>query len=184
THQNEIQITYSAKADSETVLNLTNHAYFNLGGEVNDYLLTIPSTTIIESNVHLIPSGKLEDISNTALDFSKAKIGYRKNQSIPGALFENKGYAVCYVLNSSGRNSLCATVKDPQSGRILEMFTDQRCLQFYDGWLMDGSDIGKFGKPYQSCAGLALEAMGFPDAPNQPHFPSIVIGPAKEYQQT
>src|SRR5690606_30138582 len=87
THQNEIQITYSAKADSETVLNLTNHAYFNLGGEVNDYLLTIPSTTIIESNVHLIPSGKLEDISNTALDFSKAKIGYRKNQSIPGALF-------------------------------------------------------------------------------------------------
>lgn len=188
-NDNELVIDYSATADQPTIINLTNHAYFNLHGDkskkVLDHFLYIPADKVIESNEHLIPTGDIISVAGTPLDFTHLqKIGSRIDQSFPGQLFAGKGYAVAYVLNKTDRSlPLAAKVEERESGRVMELYTDQPCLQFYNAWLMDGTDTGKNGQPYYASAGFALEAQGYPDAPNHAGFPPVILNPGDAYRQ-
>lgn len=190
TDDNELIIDYSATADQSTIVNLTNHAYFNLHGDgsknVLDHFLYISADKVIESNEQLIPTGNIISVAGTPLDFTHLqKIGSRIDESFPGQLFAGKGYAVAYVLNKADRSlQLAAKVEERESGRVMELYTDQPCLQFYNAWLMDGTDTGKNGEPYYASAGFALEAQGYPDAPNHPGFPSLILNPGDAYRQT
>jgi len=189
-NDNSMKIEYSAQTDKATIVNLTNHAYFNLNGDMNknvlDHSICMNAERSVECDDELIPTGKIISIKDTPLDFTDSQsIGSRIDQSFPGQLFREKGYAVSYVLNQSREVlPLAATVTEKENGRIMQVYTDQPCLQFYSGWLFDGTDVGKGGQRYFSSSGLALEAQGFPDAPNHAQFPSIVLLPGEEYRQT
>ena len=189
-NDNSMKINYSTRTDKATVINLTNHAYFNLHGDMNknvlDHFIGINAESSVECDDELIPTGKTISVKDTPLDFTKPRtIGSRIDQSFTGQLFQGKGYAVSYILNQSGEAlALAATVAEKESGRMMQVYTNQPCLQFYSGWLFDGTDVGKEGRRYFSSSGLALEAQGFPDAPNHSQFPSIVLLPGEEYQQT
>ena len=189
TNKNEIKIDYSAHADKTTIINLTNHAYFNLHGDmaqtVMDHFLCIPSNSAIECNDQLTPTGKVIPVLNTPLDFTHSqKIGSRIHENFPGQLFPGKGYAVGFVLNEDGTPlKLAASVEEKKSGRLLQVYTDQPSLQFYNAWLFDGSDLGKNGQRYYGSSGFALEAQGFPDAPNHSNFPPIFLEPGQVYHQ-
>lgn len=186
---NEIRMDYSAFTDKPTLVNLTNHAYFNLHGDMSrnvlDHRLCIHSESSIENNENLIPTGKMTSTKGTPLDFSHPQeIGLRIHEEFSGQLVSGKGYVVAYVLNESEIPlRLSASVEEKESGRFMEVYTDQPGLQFYNAWLMDGTDIGKNDQRYNSSAGLALEAQGYPDAVNHPDFPSIVLNPGKVYRQ-
>lgn len=187
---NSVRINYSAHTDKMTIVNLTNHAYFNLHGELNrnvlDHFICIHAESSVECNDELIPTGNIISVKNTPLDFNSPRtIGSRIDQSFPGQLFQGKGYVVSYILNEShDALRLAATIEEKESGRIMQVYTDQPGLQFYSGWLFDGTDAGKNGQRYFSSSGLALEAQGFPDAPNRANFPSIVLHRGEVYQQT
>lgn len=189
-NDNSIQINYSAYTDKPTIINLTNHAYFNLQGDMTknvlDHIICIHAEQSVECDDELIPTGNIISIKDTALDFTRPKtIGARVGESFPGQLFPGKGYVVSYVLNNSGKGlQLAATVEEKQTGRIMEVYTDQPAIQFYNAWLFDGTDVGKNGQRYFSSSGLALEAQGFPDAPNHTRFPSIGLFPNDGYKQT
>jgi aldose 1-epimerase len=189
-NDNSMKINYSAYTDKTTIVNLTSHAYFNLHGDMNknvlDHFIGICADRSVECDEELIPTGNIISIKDTPLDFTRPqKIGARVNESFPGQLFKGKGYAVSYVLNQSGHTlPLAATVEEKESGRAIEIYTDQPGIQFYNAWLFDGTDVGKSGQRYVSSSGLALEAQGFPDAPNHSKFPSIVLLPGEEYRQT
>lgn len=188
-NDNELVVNYSATADKPTIINLTNHVYFNLHGnrsqDVLNHFLCIPADNVIGSNEQLIPTGEIIPVLSTPLDFTLSqKIGSRIHEAFPGQLFPGKGYVVAYVLNKPDRSlQLAAKVEETESGRVLEVYTDQPSLQFYNAWLMDGTDIGKNSQKYNSSAGLALEAQGFPDAPNHTDFPSIILSPGETYHQ-
>lgn len=189
-NDDSMRIMYSAYTDQATIVNLTNHAYFNLHGnrgkDVLDHIVCIDSDQSVECNDELIPTGNIIPIKHTPVDFTRPRaIGDRINESFPGHLFSGKGYAVSYVLNGSQNTlRLAATVKESEGGRAIELYTDQPVIQFYNAWLFDGTDVGKGGKAYARSSGLALEAQAFPDAPNHAQFPSIVLFPGEEYRQT
>lgn len=180
-NDNSMLINYSAHTDKATIVNLTNHAYFNLHGDMNknilDHFVCIHSENSVECDNELIPTGNIISIKDTALDFTRPiTIGSRMGESFPGQLFPGKGYVVSYVLNNSGKAlQLAATVEEKETGRILEVYTDQPGIQLYNAWLFDGTDVGKNGQRYFSSSGLALEAQGFPDAPNHYQFPSLSL---------
>lgn len=186
---NAINIHYTASCDQPTVINLTNHAYFNLSGnmdqDVLEHFLFINAGKIIECNEELVPTGKIASIENTALDFTRpTTIGMRIHENFPGQLFAGKGYAVTYILNQPGKAaSLSARVMEKKSGRTMEVYTSQTCLQLYNAWLFDGSDTGKNGCRYYSGTGLALETQGYTDAPNHFNFPPVLLLPGTEYKQ-
>lgn len=188
-NDNAIHIRYTASCDRPTVINLTNHAYFNLSGNMEqsvvEHSLFINAGKAIECNNELIPTGKIVSIENTPLDFMQpATIGLRIHENVPGQLFGGKGYAVTYILNPSGKTaSLSARVTEKKSGRAMEVYTSQACLQLYNAWLFDGSDTGKNGYRYHSGAGLALETQGYTDAPNHSGFPPVSLLPGTEYNQ-
>lgn len=185
-----VKINYSATTDKATIINLTNHAYFNLNNKVSNNILNhylhINADRIVACNEALIPTGNIISIKNTPLDFTHAQtIGSRITDSFPHHLFQGKGYVVSYVLNEPAQTlSLAATAVAKESGRVMQVYTDQPGLQFYSGWLFDGRDTGKNRQRYTNSSGLALEAQGFPDAPNHPAFPSIVLQPDEVYRQT
>ena len=180
--RNELKIEYSATTDRDTVLNLTNHSYFNLAGEGNgdilDHVLTLHAKQFTPVDKTLIPTGDLRDVAGTPLDFNiRTVIGKRINDDYE-QLVVGKGYDHNWVLATGAGKSLtiAAEAYDPKSGRRLEVATTEPGLQFYSGNFLDGSK-GKGGKAYPVRSAFCLETQHFPDSPNHPNFPSTVLKP-------
>ena len=186
---NELTIDYSGTTDAPTILNPTNHAYFNLTGDpkntILDHEVMIAADQFTPVDSVLIPTGKFQNVVGTPLDFRLPKrIGDRINDPHEQLQFA-RGYDHNWVLNNYNKTvRLAATVYDPKSGRFMEVLTDQPGVQFYTGNFLDGSHRGKGGIAYQFRSGLCLETQHFPDSPNEPQFPSVVLRPGETYQQT
>lgn len=181
TDGNELKIDYTAAADQATPINLTNHAFFNLGGAatgtINDHELLIEADHYTPVDSTLIPTGEIASVKDTPFDFTRAKpIGQDLSQQNE-QLEHGEGYDHNFVLNKQKENklTLAARVHDPQSGRVMEIFTTEPGLQFYGGNFMTGSDIGKEGKPYEHRTAFCLEPQHFPDSPNRENFPSTIL---------
>lgn len=186
---NTLRIDYWAKSDKRTLVNLTNHAFFNMSGNpsvsVNNHILSINADEYIECNKYLIPTGNIKSLKGTPIDYSlPIYIGENFSKDFP-EIVKDKGIAIAYVLKKSSLSNeflnFAAKVKDPKSGRTLSIYTNQPSLQVYNAWLMDGSDKGKNNIPYDCSAGIAIESQGFPDAPNHKNFPSVVINRDEVY---
>ncbi|MCB0037180.1 MAG: galactose mutarotase [Anaerolineales bacterium] len=186
TNAQELKISYTATADQDTVVNLTNHAYFNLvgSGDILGHELTLNADQFTPVSETLIPTGELRSVMGTPLDFTQpAVIGARIDQPDEQLRFAG-GYDHNWVLNKpEGQLSLAATVYEPTSGRLLETYTTQPGIQFYSGNFLDGTLIGKGERPIHKRAGFCLETQHFPDSPNQPDFPSTVLRPGETYEQ-
>jgi len=186
--RNELRIDYQATTDKNTVLNLTNHSYFDLsgnGGDILDVVITINAERFAPVNAQLIPTGELRPVEGTPFDFrSPTTIGARINEPE-----EQLGYALGYdhnyVLGQSADSlKLAARAWHPKSGRVLEVFTTQPGMQFYTGNHLDSSVIGRHGKPYEFRSGMCFETQHFPDSPNHPEFPSCELRVGERYHQT
>jgi len=189
TKDNELKIDYEGTTDKTTILNPTHHSYFNLTGDptktILDHELMLVSESITPVNSDLITTGELTKVEGTPFDFRKPeKIGARidnNDQQIKYGL----GYDHNWVLNNYDKSvRQAATLYDPQSGRFMEVLTDQPGLQFYSGNFLDGSIKGKSGIMYKYRTALCLEAQHYPDSPNKPNFPSVVLKPGEKYKQT
>ncbi len=184
-NQNEIVIDYRAVTDAPTIINLTNHAYFNLAGEgggtILDHQMQIHADAFVATDGELIPTGEIRSVDGSPMDFREPHaIGERIGAGYDALTFA-RGYDHCYVLTGHGLR-LAATVVEAASGRVLEVLTDEPGLQFYCGNFLDGV-IGKSGHAYPFRSGFCLEANHFPDSPNHPEFPSTVLRPGETYAQ-
>ncbi|MDX1680162.1 MAG: aldose epimerase family protein, partial [Akkermansiaceae bacterium] len=176
---NELKWEATATTDAPTVVNLLHHSYWNLSGDptttILDHQLTLQALHYLPTNEGLIPTGEIAPVAGTPMDFTRPHaIGSRLNADFEPLRF-GKGYDHCWVLPPCEGVQLAARVTDPGSGRILEVFTDQPGIQFYAANFLDGSDQGKGGVAYGRHSALCLETQNFPDAPNQPSFPSPVL---------
>jgi aldose 1-epimerase len=187
--KNELIIEYMAKTDKATSVNLTQHSYFNLKGEGNgdilDHILMIQADHFTPVNKGLIPTGVIQSVTDTPFDFtSPHAIGEFINAKDEQIQFGG-GYDHNWVLRKKENElTLAATVYEPNSGRFMEVWTTEPGLQFYSGNFLDGHIIGKSAKPYHYRSGLCLETQHFPDSPNQPNFPSVILRPTKQYKST
>ena len=185
TDANELRIDYEAVTDRKTPINLTNHAYWNLKGEgrgdVLGHVLRLEADAItaVDSAANLIPTGEIAPVAGTPFDFTAPHaIGERIGQ-VEG------GYDHNFVLRSGGGTlAAAARIEEPESGRVLEIWTDQPGIQLYTGNFLDGTVVGKGGKAYQKHFAFCLETQHFPDSPNHPNFPSTILEPGQTYRTT
>ncbi|WP_223503654.1 aldose epimerase family protein [Pseudomonas sp. GL-RE-29] len=193
TENNELRIDYKASTDKPTVLNLTNHSYFNLAGAGNGDVLkqvaTLYASQYTPVNATLIPTGELAPVANTPMDFTQpTAIGKNIKADHPQLKFAEQkqgGFDFNWVLDAKGDVSkLAADVSDPQSGRRLQLYTSEPGVQFYTGNFLDGTVKGKAGKIYPHWGAFTLETQHYPDSPNQPNFPSTRLDPGKTYTQS
>lgn len=186
--EGELTIDYTATTDKPTIVNLTNHSYFNLTGMKRDVLsheMQINSDSLVEVDETLIPTGKLIAVKGTPFDFTSPKvIGAEIDDLSNDQIKKGGGYDHCWVINGSGENlKQIARVHEPESGRVMEVFTTEPGVQFYTGNFLNGKAAGK-GYTYTKRMGFCLETEHYPDSPNQPQFPSVVLRPGETYHTT
>ncbi|MEN7548017.1 aldose epimerase family protein [Rapidithrix thailandica] len=189
TDENALKIEYYATTDKKTIVNLTNHSYFNLKGagkgDILEHQLTIYASKFSPVNQELIPTGELQPVEGTAFDFRKAVAVGARIQKEDTQLKFGRGYDHNFVLNRTGEQLFeAATVVEPVSGRKMQVFTSEPGVQFYSGNFLDGSLTGKDQRVYEHRYGFCLETQHFPDTPNQPGFPSVILEPGQTYQST
>ena len=185
TDANELRIDYEAVTDKKTPINLTNHAYWNLKGEgrgdVLGHVLRLEADgiTAVDSAANLIPTGEIVPVAGTPFDFTSPHAIGERIAKVEG------GYDHNFVLRSGGGTlALAARVEEPESGRVLEIWTDQPGIQLYTGNFLDGTVVGKGGKAYGKHFAFCLETQHFPDSPNHPNFPSTILEPGQTYRTT
>jgi aldose 1-epimerase len=187
---NELVVSYSATTTKPTIVNITNHSFFNLAGEASehsilDHILTIPADATTPVDASLIPTGKLRPVAGTPFDFRQpAVIGARIRDGRDDQIVFGQGYDENYVIarDVSTAVRLNARLEDPKSGRVLQVLSNQPGVQLYTGNFLDGTAVGKSGKVYRQSDGIAMEPQVFPDTPNQPAFGSARLNPGQTYR--
>lgn len=189
TDDNEIKLFYEASSDKNTIMNLTNHSYFNLSGaasgtNIEDNILTLNCANYTPIVKGAIPTGEIAPVAGTIMDFTKATaVGERIRDDFEQIVLTG-GYDHNYVVDGfDGTVKEIATVEDPKSGRVMKVYTDLPGVQFYAGNSI-GAETGKAGAAYAKRSGLCLETQYYPDTINKPNFPSCVFGPGKDYKST
>lgn len=182
---NELKWEATATTDAPTVLNLVHHSYWNLSGDpttsILDHELTLHALHYLPTNAGLIPTGEIAPVAGTPMDFTQPHAIGERIEADFEALAYGAGYDHCWVIEGPEGVRPAARLHDPQSGRVMEVLTNQPGVQCYVGNFLDGSVVGKGGVAYPRRSALCLETQHFPDAPNQPDFPSPVLRPGETY---
>ena len=189
TEENEFEVTYHAKTDKKTFVNLSHHSFFNLkgeaGGTITDHILSIKADAITPVDANLIPTGELMPVEGTPFDFREPHAIGERIEADHEQLKNGKGYDLNWVIarEDNGQVETVATLYEPTSGRCMDVATDQVAIQFYSGNFFDGTYNGKYGKPLKFRESVALETQKHPDAINHENFPSIILNPGEVYKQ-
>lgn len=192
TYNGTLRMTIDAETDRLTLFNPTNHAFFNLnpGGDILGHRLTIAASSVLECDENLLPTGNFLPLDGSSLDFRRGRVVatsfHRTGSCVDSQIISMKGYTAAFVLDGDGDDNagvlrFAVRLESSESGRAMEIYTDRPSLQVYNGYYMDGTDVGRGGVRYFANSGLALEPQGFPDAVHFPEFPSIFIRPEQPF---